>query len=67
MTIRSEREYLLETIAALNARHAKSLEPYIARLVEIEALNPPPPVIVDILMLDPAILARTRTHLERRP
>lgn len=67
MSERTERELILFRIAEMNEHHAKTLEPYIKRLVEIASLDPTPPVIVDVLMLDPDILARARAHLEGRP
>ena len=42
----TEEDYLHEALAMLQESHAKAAKPYIARLVAIQAMKPPQPIMV---------------------
>jgi hypothetical protein len=43
-----EEEYLHEIIAMLREQYAKAVQPYIDRLVQIQAMRAPAPMIVSV-------------------
>ncbi len=48
MSLDAEERYLQETLAALQESYAKAAKPYLDRLVAIQMMRPPEPMLVTV-------------------
>lgn len=48
--------YLRERIRQLHSEYQQAIEPYMRKLVQIEAMRAPRPMLVDLTALNPEIL-----------
>lgn len=57
---KAEERHLKTQLIELEREYRKKAEPYIKRLAEIEAMKPPPPIVINVANIDPSLLDKLK-------